>query len=208
MRLFLYLSLAVFTFLAAGNSHAASDDDVHVVAARVLIDGKEVMAPNVQLLADRTGYISRIDDDKNPLYSIELELTTQLEIGPVKGTGLRARVWGGKFETGSELMNATLILSPRPDDTGNVISATQTDSTGRSIEVQVSSYAVMKADPSRTAERTTRCLDEDGLIAAGDDSEAGATGCCGGLCSPPGSGSYQCCNVYACCVCGQCCIVE
>lgn len=208
MRLFLCSLFAFAAFLAAGSSHAAPDREIHVVSARVLIDGKEVMAPNVQLLADRTGYISRIDGDKNPLYSIELELISQLEIGPVKGTGLRARVWGGEFGKGIELMNSTLILSPKPEDTGSIISARQTDATGKSIEVQIVSHAVMQADPSRIEERTTQCLDEDGLIATGEGTAAGAAGCCGGLCSPPGSGSYQCCNVYACCVCGQCCIVE
>ncbi|WP_374602048.1 hypothetical protein [Arenimonas sp.] len=129
--------------LAGGTQAMASDKtQVHVVDARVLIDDKEVMAPNMQLVPGRRAYVSLSDEDRNPLFSLEMEILPDLEIGSVKGTGLRTRLWNGDIGKGVELMDSTLVLSPAPKDAKDPISATVVSADGKKIQVQIISSAV------------------------------------------------------------------
>lgn len=204
----LFIILASVLALAGATEVMASDKtEVHVVATRVLIDDKQVMAPNMQLLPGKTAYVSLSDEDRNPLLSFEMEILPDLEIGSVKGTGLRTRLWNGAFGKGVELMASTLVLSPAPKDAKDPISATVVSADGKKVQVQVISSAVTYVETAALGQARGDCLTDDGQIAGPGEPSEMASGCCGGICSPPGSGYYQCCNVYACCVCGQCCSV-
>lgn len=161
----------------------------------------------MQLLAGNTAYVSLSDGEKKPLYSLELEILPELEIGTIHGVGLRAVLWEGPFAKGTQRIATTLMLSPRSTGAVGPISAVEEDKSGGKVEIQIISHATRMVDMGSLATDRKNCLNEQGEIAPPAGAETQSSGCCGGLCAPPSTNWYQCCNVTGCCVCGKCCIV-
>src|SRR5690606_1358436 len=199
------LNALMLFFVLISPAIAADTTQLHVISARILVDGEEVMAPNIRLAAGHPAYISISDENKEPLYSLEVEVFPGFQIQTIEGTALQAVVWKGPFQHGVQLTEATLIVSPASAGSGPM-SSKQMGPDGKSVELQVISYATEDVATSSLNLDRKSCVDQQGRIESAPQTAQNG-GCCGGLCAPPSTNWYQCCNVTGCCVCGRCCIV-
>lgn len=153
------LTALMLFFLFPSPTVAADTTQLHVISARILIDGEEVMAPNIRLAAGHPAYISISDEKRQPLHSLELEIIPGFQIETIEGTALQAVIWEGPFQNGMQLMEATLIVSPASPGSGPMTSK-QMGPDGKSVELQVISYATEDVATSSINLDRKPCVDQ------------------------------------------------
>jgi hypothetical protein len=192
----------------------AQEVPVHSLSMRVLVDGKEIMTPNLQVLSDVPAYASyTAKGQTEPTYSLQVIVSPGLNVGGISGTAVEASLWEGAFKQTKPIVDsAILLVKAAGKDLRGPQSLELIDEKGLAYEIQVVSYGVFMKDASTLPAKQTSCLTVDGkingLVKAAPMANIApalkANGCCGGPCGN-GGGSMQCCGAISCCVCGTCC---
>lgn len=203
------LILALMTIFSS--PAIAQTTDIHIMSLRVLVDGKEIMTPNVQMLPGSPGYLSVSDAGDQPLYSLQLEIVPDVDIGGAKGLGFNAVLWKGPFNSGEKEIDSVSMISPKPTKINGPMKISMQGRDGKSVEIEIISHAVEQRDLSSLNINKASCIDGSGRIIPknkpSQSTPSASTSCCGGPCAPPSNQHYQCCGFTACCVCGRCCAV-
>jgi hypothetical protein len=206
MKLFNIMLCTLFAF--ASFSANAADVTVHSLSLRVLVGGKVIMAPNLQMFPDVPAYVSYTDEGQTePTYSLQITLSPDIEVAGKSGTAIEAVLWGGAFKQTSPVVNTAILLDPTAKEPQSLKLITK----GQEYEIQVVSHAVFIKDSLALPAKQATCLTADGKINSLAKSPSlvspqdGSRGCCGGPCRDGTPGSMMCCGAIACCVCGICC---
>lgn len=191
-------------------SIAADEAPVHSLSLRVLVDGSEVMTPNIQVRPNTPAYMSYTEDGAtDPKYSLELMVAPDSAIGANVGDMVKATLWKGAFKKSEPVLDSSMILDTAASTTRNAPQSVQViDSAGTTYKIEVISHGVFMKDPSILLEQNSSCLTKDGNIDL-STKESPSTApqvqaCCGGSCTSK-AGQMQCCGAVACCACGYCC---
>lgn len=202
--LVMILGLLVSSSVCAGQTPAQTAASVHSLSLKVFVDGKEIMAPNLDILPGRTAYVTLNSTTKGP-YTLQLDVVGDSLDGLRGSAGLQAVLWNGGVNHGARLLEALLLLDPTPSLDANDRATPASVSVGskvgaqHSAEIQIVSHAVVMADIAQFSAGVA-CLSSEGLAAV----QPKGRGCCTRECGNKRE-EMTCCGAVRCCACDVCC---
>ncbi len=200
---------AAFVLLAVGavssaQAETSSGQGVHHLSLRVMDEGREVMAPSVQMTGEGPVQLS-VGTEKDA-YTLELDILERSDASPADASAMQVVLWRGAVGSGSRLLDRVILLTPNGDATSADAVSDHQQSTRASVELISHALQWSSANALGLARS---CEDENGPNSASMPGAANHT-CCGRICSGDSGDADQtltCCGSkpITCCGCGVCC---
>ncbi|WP_313345410.1 hypothetical protein [Stenotrophomonas sp.] len=193
-----------FLLLAVGavspaQAESSSGPGVHHLSLRVMDEGREVMAPSVQMTAE--GPVQLSIGTEQDAYTLELDILERSDAMSADAAAMQVVLWRGAVGSGSRLLDRVILLTPNGD-----AGSTGQQTTGASVELISHALEWPSADHLGLSRS---CEGENSANPASMPGVANHT-CCGRLCSSDSGDAGQtltCCGnkPTKCCGCGVCC---
>ncbi|WP_421567909.1 hypothetical protein [Stenotrophomonas sp. PD6] len=106
---------------------------VHHLSLRVMDEGREVMAPSVQMTADGPVQLSIGNEKKT--YTLELDILERSDSRTSDAAAMQVVLWRGAVGSGSRLLDRVILLTPNGDVTPAATVSDKQRSTGASVEL-------------------------------------------------------------------------
>ena len=167
-------------------------------------EGREVMAPSVQMTAE--GPVQVSIGSRKEAYTLELDILDRSDPEISDPAAMQVVLWRGAVGSGSRLLDRVILLSPNGDAASAQTGSDPQQGTGASVELI--SHAVQLTSTDDLVPLQSCAAENDASLAA----MPGAANhtCCGRICSGDSGDADQtltCCSSKptTCCGCGVCC---
>lgn len=198
-----------FFLLAAGavspaQAEPSSGSGIHHISLRVMDEGREVMAPSVQMTAE--GPVELSIGSRKDRYTLELDILDRSHPEISDPAAMQVVLWRGPVGSGSRLLDRVILLTPNGDATSAQTASDPQKRTGASVELISHAVQLPSTDDLGPLQS---CAGENDASLASMPGAANHT-CCGRICSGDSGDADQtltCCGnkPTTCCGCGVCC---
>jgi hypothetical protein len=128
---------AAFLFAVGVINSAQADSSpgpgVHHLSLRVMDEGREVMAPSVQMTAD--GPVQLSIGSAKDAYTLELDILERSDSTTSDAAAVQVVLWRGAVGSGSRLLDRLILLTPNGDATSVDAVSDPLKTTGASVEL-------------------------------------------------------------------------
>lgn len=199
---------ALFLFAVGVVSSAPAESSpspgVHHLSLRVMDEGREIMAPSVQMTAG--GPVQLSIGSAKDAYTLELDILERSDSATADAVAMQVALWRGPVGSGSRLLDRVIPLTPNGDARPAGAVSDQQQTTGASVELISHALEWPSTDDHGLARS---CEGENNANPASMPGVANHT-CCGRICSGESGDADQtltCCGSKptTCCGCGVCC---
>lgn len=198
------LAFCSWSSLGVAGAPLAEHVSVHTISFKVLVDGIEVMTPNLDVASGRSAYVTMNSKEKGR-YTLQIDVVDEGANSITAPGGVQVVLWKGGVDTGRKLLDGVLLLEPTPaiassESRAKASLAVRSKNNGlASAEIQVVSHAASQIDVA-SLPAAKSCLNSDGIVPV----QPLGRGCCTRECKN-GREEMTCCGAVRCCACDVCC---